>query len=297
MTATDHDRDLEHLLRDDGGEWGALYRKLSRVEPPRRLDRNVLGEAARAVHGRAPRRQRWLVGLSSAAGVVFAAGIAWHIGHDALRNPTLPAPPTASRPQSDARYVPVEAIHTQGREAESAAAPAPATPAMSSAAVPAPAPPPAPAAPARSPEPFPKAEAARSTQKAAATPTVSARGAAMSPAASVAPAAPLEQAAPAMEEVVVGADAISERGAAAASAAAAAAATTTPRDEAGASTATQLLRSAELRNDMRLAPADWIRRIRWLLEQGRREQAVESLQLLRRVHPDLALPADLQALQ
>ncbi len=294
MTATDHDRDLEHLLRDDGGEWGALYRKLSRVEPPRRLDRNVLGEAARAVHGRAPRRQRWLVGLSSAAGVVFAAGIAWHIGHDALRNPTLPAPPTASRPQSDARYVPVEAIHHQARESETAAAPAPAPPAMPSAAVPAPAPPPAPAAPARSPEPFPKAEVAKAAprQKPAAAPAAPVRGAAVSPAASVPPAAPPESVAPALEAVIVGADATIERGAAAA-----AAPTTTPRDQSGASTATQLLRSAELRNDMRLAPADWIRRIRWLLEQGRREQAVESLQLLRRVHPDLALPADLQALQ
>ena len=75
MTKPD-DRDLDKLLSDDGGEWGALYGKLSRVEPPRRLDRNVLGEAARAVHGHVPRRQRWLVGLGSAAGIVLAAGVA-----------------------------------------------------------------------------------------------------------------------------------------------------------------------------------------------------------------------------
>ncbi len=79
----DPDRDLDDLLGDDGGRFGGLYRRLPRYEPPRRLDRAVLGEAARAVHsGKPPRRQRWIVGVGSAAGLVLAAGIAWRIGHD-----------------------------------------------------------------------------------------------------------------------------------------------------------------------------------------------------------------------
>ncbi|MGN6518575.1 MAG: hypothetical protein ACTHK2_04025, partial [Dokdonella sp.] len=72
----DPDHDLERLLADDGGDLTALYRRLPKAEPPRRLDRSVLGEAARAVRGHTPRRQRWLVGVGSAAGVVLAAGIA-----------------------------------------------------------------------------------------------------------------------------------------------------------------------------------------------------------------------------
>ena len=42
-------RDPDDLLRDGGGEIGDLYRRLPRYEPPRRLDRAVLNEAARAV--------------------------------------------------------------------------------------------------------------------------------------------------------------------------------------------------------------------------------------------------------
>jgi hypothetical protein len=100
MSAHDPDRELERLLADDGGELGALYRRLPKAEPPRRLDRSILGEAARAVHGYTPRRQRWLFGLGSAAGVVLAAGLAWHVGQDALRQETqLSAPaPAASAP-------------------------------------------------------------------------------------------------------------------------------------------------------------------------------------------------------
>ena len=54
----DPDHDLDRLLADDGGELTALYRRLPKAEPPRRLDRSVLGEAARAVRGYTPRRQQ-----------------------------------------------------------------------------------------------------------------------------------------------------------------------------------------------------------------------------------------------
>ena len=75
---TRNDRDLDELLSDDAGRIGATYRKLSKVEPPRRLDRNVLAEASRAVLGR-PRSSLWLLGIGTAAGVLLAAGIAWRV--------------------------------------------------------------------------------------------------------------------------------------------------------------------------------------------------------------------------
>ena len=87
MTAHDPERDVDELLGKDGGEIGHLYRRLPRYEPPRRLDRAVLGEAARAVHsGKPPRRQRWIVGYvgSAVRAWSLAAGIAWRIGHDAM---------------------------------------------------------------------------------------------------------------------------------------------------------------------------------------------------------------------
>lgn len=81
---TQNDRDLEDLLDDDAGRIGAAYRKLSKMDPPRRLDRNVLAEASRAVHGR-PRASRWLLGIGTAAGVLLAGGIAWRVNHDMLQ--------------------------------------------------------------------------------------------------------------------------------------------------------------------------------------------------------------------
>jgi hypothetical protein len=54
--------------------------------------------------------------------------------------------------------------------------------------------------------------------------------------------------------------------------------------------------SLELRRDMQLAPPQWLARIRQLVQEGRRQQASESLRLFRRVHPDEPLPDDLRAL-
>lgn len=93
-----NDRDLEKLLADDAGELGALYRKLPRLEPARRLDRNVLAEASRAVHGR-PRGTRWLLGAGTAAGVLLAAGIAWRVNVDLSQQreaATVSAPPAST---------------------------------------------------------------------------------------------------------------------------------------------------------------------------------------------------------
>lgn len=286
MTMPD-DRDLEKLLSDDGGEWGALYRKLSRVEPPRRLDRNVLGEAARAVHGHVPRRQRWLVGFGSAAGIVLAAGIAWHVGHQAMPPSAAPAPaqeaPAASAPRR--QYVPVQTFDESARRA----APKADTPAAPSMTAPASAPPPPAAAKTRPPTP--------AQEKAASAP------------------APVPEASPRLEKKEAIAPTTTPRATvaddamqgAASKAAAASNATVAPAPAEDAelrangrardASPEALTRSQEIHNDMRLPPDAWIRRIQWLLDEGRDDQALESLRLLRRTHPNVELPADLKDLQ
>lgn len=286
MSAHDQDRDLERLLGDDGGELGALYRRLPKAEPPRRLDRSVLGEAARAVHGYTPRRQRWLFGLGSAAGVVLAAGLAWHVGQDALqRESQLPAPATSAPASPRANYVPVapiseparqraheEAASTQDAAGAAAVAPAakPAPPqqkavAKSKAAAPVAQPPPAPAAsppppasvatPATAPQAFPANEAERDQLDTAATRTGGTVGAAAKD---------------------TGADKLEL--------------------QRRANAAPAPSSSVELRRDMQLDADTWLAHIEQLLRQGRRQQAIESLRLFRNAHPRHALPDELRAL-
>jgi hypothetical protein len=279
------DHDLERLLGDDHGEFGALYRRLARSEPPRRLDRAVLGEAARAVRGRAPRKHRWLVGLGSAAGIVLAAGIAWRVGQEAAMQPsaiTAPAPAAVD-------VVPVQPISEQARRAE----PAPTTDDFADA----PAAAPAPAAAA-------KREAAADSPKQKAKP-----GPRKPPAPPPPPSEPVvEQAQPAPapapfpaapESTVAGDGAGPERGARAGAPAAKSAATeehesAPQRLRARAAPAPSA--SVELRRDQQLAPDAWLAQVRDLLRQGRRQQAAESLRLFHRTHPRHAVPEDLRNL-
>jgi hypothetical protein len=281
----DREHDLERLLGEEGGEFGALYRRLSQVDPPRRLNRAVLGEAARAVHGRVPRRQRWVVGFGSAAGLVLAAGIAWQIGHEALREPS-----TFPTQESAPMVVPVAPI-TERRthqslpppEAEEAIAPVASKPT-------APSPPPS---------------AATATKRRAATrpaaPTA-ARSMPPEPRPVPAPDPAPPDAFPAQadslreeqRETAVAAPAANAVGAAKADAAGARQKEPAARTRRSAPPA--LSSSIELRRDMLLSPAAWIAHVRDLLELGRRQQAIESLQLFRRTHPDLTVPDDLQSL-
>lgn len=102
------DSDLDRALEHDRGEFGAIYRRLPRAEPPKRLDRAILAEATRAVHGRSqPRAQRWLLGVGSAAGVLLAAGIAWRVNQEI--NFGQPAVPPSSSHAAD-EIVPVQPI-------------------------------------------------------------------------------------------------------------------------------------------------------------------------------------------
>jgi hypothetical protein len=291
MSAHDPDRDLDDLLRDDGGRFGALYRKLPRYEPPRRLDRAVLGEAARAVHsGRPPRRQRWLVGVGSAAGLVLAAGIAWRIGHDAMSENMVPA---ASAPT----VVPVQPLDESqrtkrepaaGREAVDAQPP-PATAAQS--------------APAQSTE---RDAAKRNERKVRAA----AKAAPPPPPPPKAAAAPPPEPFPAeshqdapskdLEESETFREAQSAAGAANTDAGAFAAPTekksTAPERARLPASPTVPSGSIELRRDMQLPPGEWLSHIRELERQGRHQQAIESLRLFIRAHPERKVPADLQSL-
>jgi hypothetical protein len=284
------DNDLERLLEDDGGDLGALYRRLPRAEPPRRLDRSVLGEAARAVHGQTPRRHRWIVGFGSAAGIVLAAGVAWHVGQNALQQ------------QSHETYrmapsvVPVEPITESSawrkRERANAAQSAASSPPAAKM-EPAPAPPLEPAKPSL---------ARKAAPKPSAPPAVARETMAPAPAAAPAPQAPVPFPAQDAQR--------SESDAAAAGALA-------PKDEelkAKQAGGNDLLdrvasgsarsnappapsSSVELRRDMQLSTQDWLAHIEQLLHQGRRQQALDSLRLFRRMHPDQRLSDELRALE
>ncbi|MEP7096239.1 MAG: hypothetical protein ABI748_01130 [Dokdonella sp.] len=281
-TSRDRDQDLNRLLDDDGGEFGTLYRRLPRAEPPRRLDRAVLGNAARAVHGQTPYRHRWVVGFGSVAGVVLAAGIAWHVGQDALRQqslnesgtgaavviPVQPITSTKHRHTTDAMKVDSTALAPMPAEPEptaKAAKPqimAPQVRAKSESVPPMPRPTPPPAAPMATPAPFPVAP----TQSTNAPPAADAA-----------------------------------RGRAGDSTRAAPAQTSELREQSAptrmrGSGAPAPSSSLELRRDMQLAPDDWLAHIRQLLHQDRRQQATESLRLFHATHPQHPLPADLQAL-
>jgi hypothetical protein len=292
MNGHDPDRDIDDLLGDDGGKIGNLYRRLPRYEPPRRLDRAVLSEAARAVHsGKPPRRQRWLVGVGSAAGLVLAAGIAWRIGHDPMNAnnaagpasqvvPVQPISESASAKReapAQSADAPAEAdaaaasesrlqgaadnraakdeLKTVERKAKAARQPASAAP-MKAPETPKPAPPPSVASPRA--EPFPAAPEQR-------------------------------ERAQEFEKSSAGKSEPTEAGGAAVQ-------QTAPASARGLSSPTQLSGSVELRRDMELAPQDWLAHVRLLLRQGRPQQASESLRLFQRAHPDWTIPDDLRPL-
>jgi hypothetical protein len=288
MTAHDPDRELDALLGEGGGKIGDLYRRLPRYEPPRRLDRAVLGEAARAVHsGKPPRRQRWIVGVGSAAGLVLAAGIAWRIGHDAMSPGEMPA--TESR-----RVVPVEPIdeaaHAKREElaqpkSEADAASAPASNAAGAVN------PRQDTAPQKEVVRKSRASAKPSTPPAMAEPPTPAPAPAAAPPPQAFPGA-AEQRERAQDDFEKsGKDklGVSETGAAAADKRAPAAAR-------GAASPTVPSSSIELQRDMQLAPHDWLAHIRQLMQQGRTQQATESLRLFVRAHPDARVPDDLRPL-
>ncbi len=286
-TRHDPDLDLERLLDDDRGDFGAIYKRLARNEPPRRLDRTVLAEAARAVHsGRPPRSQRWLLGLGSAAGIVMAAGIAWQVGRqidsrDAAMSPATQAPrasqvitvlPISELPAPS----PAAAAETTAEAApEEKPKPVPEVMARPRKAVPVPAPVAAPAPPAPPP---PAQEAPLIERETADAVQESATSAARSDAQDQARNTAGSVAEPAT------ADTLQKRSSQAA------------REEAMPTRAPAPSTSVQLRRNMRLAPQDWLAEISRLKKEGHRQQAIENLLLFRRMHPDWVLSDDLRKL-
>jgi hypothetical protein len=282
--STDRDHDLERLLDADKGTLASLYHRLPRNEPPRRLDRTVLADAARAVRAeRAPRAQRWLVGFGSAAGLVMAAGIAWQVGGQMESRDKAHSAETQTPASS--RVIAVQAI------SERAPTPAAAEPLIQ--------------------------QEEKSTASAA---TVVKRK--VVPAVSAAPA-PMRAAAPAAEvrkaeSAEAFADAIeSERSApmpqqktttsdnavSIDNAASDRLRTNEVQEKSGATPSQSVSKrapapssSATLRRNMRLAPQDWLAEIVRLKREGHRQQAVENLLLFRRQYPDWALSDDLRKL-
>ena len=287
------DEDLQRLLDADAGEFGAIYRRLPHPEPPRRVDRVVLANAARAVRGdRAPPAQRWLLGLGSAAGLVLAAGIAWQVGQqiDAQDAQT-------GAPRSERSVIPVQPItesaRTQKSESgETAAAmaeeelPAAAAPAQQAS------PPPlrrqaSPARPAPAAAPPPPAPAAQ------APPLLEQRVA--EPQAAPAPAVSAADAAQAIPEEK---DTLSSEAASgtARERSDQAVGLSAPKAAAEQSRAPALSSSVKLRQNMHLAPQDWLAEIVRLKNAGRRQEAIENLRLFRRMHPDWQLSDELRRL-
>lgn len=282
-------RDPDDLLRDGGGEIGDLYRRLPRYEPPRRLDRAVLNEAARAVlSGRPPRRQRWIVGVGSAAGLVLAAGLAWRIGHERIGQ-NEPVAPTAAP-----IVVPVQPLDESSRAKREAPARDEAAPAAEES--PRVEPQQAAGAVSNRQDQLKAVRKQRAETKPAPPPT---QNQAPPPAAAAVPApkpfSASEQDLDQQKDVEKDAGASAGSAAQAPSAASAdkRAATTNVR---GRASPTLPSSSIELQRDMQLAPPDWLAHIRDLMQQGRRQQATESLRLFVRTHPEHRIPADLREL-
>lgn len=289
----DPERDLERLLDPDGGEFGAIYRRLGRPEPPRRLDRVVLAQAARAIHGnRAPRAQRWMLGLGSAAGLVLAAGIAWQVGRQLETRDNLPAGAADSRGST---VIPVQPIAESARlqKSEKDVSLEDKENVVTS----------------RSDEQKSAPKARRKAPAPAASPPPPAAPAAATPKRAVAPEQPAALSAPAEAEAFPARD---DRARDSVAPAASGKPGTEQRAEqsgAGSADAMQALPAAkadapqsrapapmtsvQLRQNMHLPPEEWLAEIVRLKREGHRQQAIENLRLFRRMYPDWKLSDEL----
>jgi hypothetical protein len=161
-----NDRDFEAFLAGEDSDLARLYRRLPQSEPDAKLDAAVLAMARAAVEPQRRnalrhakdrhRRPLWVVGLSSAAGIVLAAGLAWQMRgafNDSLPSASQSAAPPSAR--ADREVIPISAIVPPPEPAPAdagATLPEPSTPSPAAAPA-APPPPPAPMAEAAKPAP------------------------------------------------------------------------------------------------------------------------------------------------
>ncbi len=289
----DPERDLERLLDPDGGEFGAIYRRLGRPEPPRRLDRVVLAQAARAIHGNhAPRAQRWMLGLGSAAGLVLAAGIAWQVGRQLETRDNLPAGAADSRGST---VIPVQPIaeSAQLQKSEKDVSLEDKENVVTS----------------RSDEQKSAPKARRKAPAPAASPPPPAAPAAATPKRAVAPEQPAALSAPAEAEAFPARDDRARDSVAPAASgkpgteqraeqsgtgsADAMQALPAAKADAPQSRAPAPMTSVQLRQNMHLPPEEWLAEIVRLKREGHRQQAIENLRLFRRMYPDWKLSDEL----
>lgn len=115
-----NEREFEAFLAGEESELARLYRRLPQSEPDAKLDAAVLALARAAVEpqrinalrhaNQRHRRPWWLVGLSSAAGLVLAAGVAWQLREGMPRSPVDALRPTASSSQPERDVVPIAVL-------------------------------------------------------------------------------------------------------------------------------------------------------------------------------------------
>ncbi|MEW5836092.1 MAG: hypothetical protein AB1832_13610, partial [Pseudomonadota bacterium] len=151
-----HDDDLP----DDAG-LKALYGRLPTAEPSPALDAAIRQAAARAVQGGQPtvharRRRRWPIALGSAATIMLAAGLAWHMREMPTRessSPSAPATAAIEAARNDEAGVPAGADITRPHAREAPAMKAVANPTAMAADQAGPSAPPHPAMARRAPAP------------------------------------------------------------------------------------------------------------------------------------------------
>jgi hypothetical protein len=131
------EREFAEFLAEEDSRLAALYRKLPQMEPDPRLDGAVRAMAHRALNpqlvatpqagSQRHRRGRWLPVLGAAAGVVFAAGIAFRLGpswHGDRSETGAPASDVISVRSVDAPLPAAAPLSPAPPPAESVAAPA-----------------------------------------------------------------------------------------------------------------------------------------------------------------------------
>jgi hypothetical protein len=266
-------------------ELATLYRQLPQNEPGPALDAAVLRAAAQALAADAQpawsirkTRPRWLIGLSSAATLVLAAGLAWHMRE---------LPPAESAPTSADSVVPAQAAAPAPRAAPASAPIPPAEPASPMPAVP----PPPRMVVAKSPTPTVTAQ-----RKAAADRQVaraSSKGYAVTALPQPAPASVTTLAAPPMMAPQVASDS-----AANAAMAEAAPVATPSHVRARMPVAPAPFAAAADMDTASYAsdtPAQELNKIRQLFALGHDDEARQRLSAFHLAHPRWDLPLDLQA--
>lgn len=300
-------------MESDEAALASAYRKLPAAEPSPQLDARILAQARTAVAPKRRQRRPWFLGagFGAAAAAVMAAGVAWQLGWIGGIPGAVMVPGTSQR--SDARMqtpkddeapkeerIDIEFVREE-RELKPARPSADA--AAASAAAPPPigpespqlhkvAAPPPPPAPASAPAPVNAAEASTPADVAADPQRDSTPRGLSTPAPEPFPAQPRSSADQHEAEATLGA-----------AANAASAQGQRAREQDAAGLGLEQGRLAKQRavfppwaEDERLAPAQWLERIRDRVDNGDRQDAEFSLRRFVQVHPQHAVPRELQRL-